>query len=101
MANLGKCLLFYLKYPVEMERLYEAAEPKVEGLPDPDRTLQKITRVGDAAYREAVELLEACVPGIDEHFRFPNDWKSLSRLTLCSPRSSRLSHRSRCRRSRR
>jgi hypothetical protein len=69
MAGLGKCLLFYLKYPVEMERLYEAEEPKVGGLPDPDRTLQKIKLVGDAAYREAAELLEACVPGIDEHFR--------------------------------
>jgi hypothetical protein len=69
MAQLGKCLLFYLKYPAEMERLYEAEEPKVEGLPDPDRILQKVQLVGDAASREAAELLEACVPGIDEHFR--------------------------------
>ena len=37
MANLGKCLLFYLKYPAEMARLYHAEEPKVEGLPNPDR----------------------------------------------------------------
>ena len=69
MANLGKCLLFYLKYPAEMKRLYEAEEPKVEGLADPDRVLEKIKLVGDAASREAAELLEACAPDIEEHFR--------------------------------
>lgn len=68
MANLGKCLLFYLKYPAEMARLYEAEEPKVEGLPNPDRVLEKIKLVGDAANREAAELLERCAPGINEHF---------------------------------
>ncbi|MFI5366207.1 MAG: hypothetical protein ACHQ4J_11340 [Candidatus Binatia bacterium] len=69
MANLGKCVLFYLKYPAEMKRLYEAEERKVDGLPNPDRVLEKIKLVGDTACREGAVFLETCVPGIDEHFR--------------------------------
>ena len=69
MAILGKCLLFYLKYPAEMERLYEPEEPKVEGLPDPDKLLQKIRRVGATASREAADFLELCAPRIEQHFR--------------------------------
>ena len=69
MANLGRCALFYLKYHAEMERLYEAEEPKVEGLPNPDQVLEKIKLVGDTANREVAEFLENCVPGIEEHFR--------------------------------
>ncbi len=68
MANLGKCLLFYLKYPAEMERL-TAKEPKVEGLPNPERVLEKINLVGAAANREAAEFLKSCVQGIEEHFK--------------------------------
>jgi hypothetical protein len=49
MATLGKSLLFYLKYPTEMERLYEAEEPNVKGLPNPDQVLEKVKLVGDAA----------------------------------------------------
>jgi hypothetical protein len=56
-GNLGKCLLFYLKYPAEMERLYEAEKPNVKGLPNPDQILKKIKLVGDAASREAADLL--------------------------------------------
>jgi hypothetical protein len=41
MAHLGKCMLFYLKYTAEMERLYESEKPKVEGLPNPDQVLKK------------------------------------------------------------
>jgi len=69
MANLGKCLLFYLRYLPEMDRLYEAAEPKLEELPNSDRVLEKINLVGDAACREAAELLEICASQIEEHFR--------------------------------
>jgi hypothetical protein len=69
MANLGSCLLFYLKYPAEMERLYEADEPKVDGLPNPDRVLERIKLVGDTAGREAADFLETCVRGIVERFR--------------------------------
>src|SRR5690349_16708749 len=60
MATLGKCLLFYLKYPVEVDRLYEADEPNVEGLPNPEQVLERVRRVADAANREAAQLLEAC-----------------------------------------
>jgi hypothetical protein len=67
MATLGKCLLFYLKYPAEMERLYEAEELKLEGLPNPDRVLEKIKLVGDTASREVADLLESCAPGIEKH----------------------------------
>jgi hypothetical protein len=69
MGALGRCVLFWLKYPTEMERLYEAEEPEVNGLPNADRVLEKVIRVGDAAGREAAALLESCAPGIDEHFR--------------------------------
>jgi len=69
MANVGKCLLFYLKYPAEMERLYEATERKLEELPNSDRVLEKIDLIGDAACREAADLLEICAPPIEEHFR--------------------------------
>ncbi|OGA16653.1 MAG: hypothetical protein A3H33_09055 [Betaproteobacteria bacterium RIFCSPLOWO2_02_FULL_65_20] len=69
MSNLGECMLFYLKYAAEMERLYEAEEPKVEGLPNPDQVLKQIKLVGDTANREVAEFLETCVPGIEEHFR--------------------------------
>jgi hypothetical protein len=69
MASVGKCLLFYLKYPAEMERLYLEDEPDVSGLPDADRNLIKIRLVGDTACREAADLLEACVPAVEQHFR--------------------------------
>jgi hypothetical protein len=68
MANLGKCLLFYLKYTAEMERLYEEDEPNLNGLPNPDQILEKIKLVGDTANREVAELLEACAPTIEELF---------------------------------
>ena len=54
MAEVGNCLRFYLKYPAEMERLYDTDEPVTDGLPNPDETLGKVRRVGDAASREAL-----------------------------------------------
>jgi len=73
MANLDKCVPFYLKYAAEMERLYPPPEdpddPRVEGLPNLDLLLKKINLVGDTAKREVAEFLEACEPGIVEHFR--------------------------------
>jgi hypothetical protein len=69
MSNLGKCLLFYLKYSADMERLYEADKPKVEGLPDPETVLNKVRHVGDTANREAAELLDLCGPAIEDRFR--------------------------------
>ena len=69
LTDLGKCLLFYLKYPAEMEHLYDVDRPNVKGLTDSDRVLSQIKRVGDAALREGASLLEACAPGIEAHFR--------------------------------
>jgi hypothetical protein len=71
MANLDKCMLFYLKYAAEMERLSnveDPKDPKLKGLPDPDLVLKQIKLVGDTANREVAEFLERCAPGIEEHF---------------------------------
>ncbi len=72
MANLGKCMLFYLKYAAEMERLYnveDPKDPKLEGLPNPERILENVKLVRDTANREVAEFLKTCEPGIDKHFR--------------------------------
>lgn len=69
MAFLGKCLLFYLKYPTEMDRLYEADNSKFDGLPNPEELKEKIKRIGDAADKEAEEFLEIYTPGILARFR--------------------------------
>ena len=66
MAYLGKCLLFHLKYPVEMERLFEADNPNFDDLPNPVELKSKIKLVGDAAGQEAAEFLEMCAPRIEE-----------------------------------
>ena len=72
MVNLGKCMLFDLKYAAEMERLCnleDPKDPKLEGLPDPDRVLKQIKLVGDTAKQEVAEFLEErCAPVIKEHF---------------------------------
>lgn len=73
MTNLGKCMLFYLKYAAEMERLYEAEERKVKGLPNPDQILKQIALVGDTANREVAAFLETCARGIEEHFHAIGD----------------------------
>ena len=62
MAKLGKCLVFYLKYQAEMDRLYwrpreTREEPSIEGLKDKDNVLSMIKRVGDAACREAADFV--------------------------------------------
>ena len=59
MANFGKCLLFYLKYPAEMDRLYETDEPDVDDLPDAESLMERISIVGDTASREAAAKLTA------------------------------------------
>lgn len=69
MSSLGKCFLFYLKYPAEMDRLYESDEPNTDGLQDAESVLEKVRRVGDAASREGAELLSACASRIEDHFR--------------------------------
>lgn len=76
MAKFGKCMLFYLKYVAEMERLCNVEDPKnpkLKGLPDPDRVLKQIKLVGDTANREVAEFLETCVQVIEEHFHAISD----------------------------
>lgn len=76
MANLDNCMLFYLKYAAEMERLYnveDPKDPKLKGLPDPDRVLKQIKLVSDTANREAAKFLDTCAPGIEEHFHAISD----------------------------
>lgn len=68
MATIGKCLLFYLKHPAEMERLYEADPPRAVGLPNATEVLEKVKLVGDVASKEGAELLEQCAPAIESHF---------------------------------
>lgn len=67
MALLGKCLVFYLKYPIEMQRLYEQGE-EPEGIDDLERTMEMVRAVGDAASRQAASFLEECGQIIHEHF---------------------------------
>lgn len=71
MTNIGKCLLFYLKYSHEMEHFYdyEGEAPQIEGAENPRELLKRIKTVGDAACRDASELLETCAAVIEQHFR--------------------------------
>lgn len=70
MVKLGKCLVFYLKYPAEMNQLYwdprETGEkPRLNGLKDSEKVMTMIESVGDAACREAAAFLETCAERIE------------------------------------
>jgi hypothetical protein len=71
MNNLGKCLLFYLKYSAEVERIYEAENDAdnldTDGFPGTD-VQEKVVKVHDAACREVAELLKECGRKVVEHF---------------------------------
>jgi hypothetical protein len=72
MAKLGKCLVFYLKYPAEMDRLYwqprETGKPAVtDGLKEKDNVMAMVKKVGDAACREAATFLGPCADRIQAH----------------------------------
>jgi hypothetical protein len=70
MAALGKCLVFHLKYGLEMKQLYwTKKKPDLEGLEDSERVFDMIRAVGDTACREAADFLEASAEKIEEHFR--------------------------------
>jgi hypothetical protein len=76
MANVGQCLLFYLKYPAEMDRLYDYEdEPDTEGLDDPESTLKRITRIGDQACKEIAQLLATCAAPIETHLAAISDFR--------------------------
>ena len=63
MAELGKCLLFYLKYPAEMERLYEADKPEIDGISNPDEILEKIKTSAMPPDGKQASSFKACAPG--------------------------------------
>lgn len=81
MATLGKCLIFYLKYPVEMKRLYEQEE-EPEGIEEMEKTLEMVRAVGDASGRQAADFLTECGECIQEHFG------TIARCQIVSKRSS-------------
>ena len=74
MAKLGKSLVFYFKYPAEMDRLYwqprqTGEEPNADGLKEKEEVLAMIRRVGDAACRDVATFLEACTLQIEPHLQ--------------------------------
>ena len=68
-AALGKSLVFYFKYWTEMQRLCESEGGELEGLPEPEKTREMAQEIGGKASRQAADLLEACTPGLEEHFK--------------------------------
>ena len=74
MAKLGNSLVFYFKYPAEMDRLYwqprtTGEEPCADGLEKREEVLAMIRRVGDAACRDVATFLEACALQIEPHLQ--------------------------------
>lgn len=76
MKQLGKPLVFYLKYMSEMDRLYadvadvviKGQEPDITGLEDVVRVREISRGVGSAACEQAADFLELCGKGIMRHF---------------------------------
>lgn len=73
MTQLGKHLVFHLKYMAEMNRLYgsveEGEEPDLTELGDAAEQVRAMVRtIGAAANEQAVEFLQLCGRGIDDHF---------------------------------
>jgi hypothetical protein len=72
MTQLGKPLVFYLKYLAEMNRLYgdpeEGEEPDLTGLDDAEQVQEMARTVGAAAHEQAADFLELCGKGIEDHF---------------------------------
>ena len=62
MAEIGKFLVFYLKYYPQMQRIYEETQwpEELNSLSDPEATANKIKEVGKAAGSEAADLLKIC-----------------------------------------
>jgi hypothetical protein len=70
MTPLGKPLIFYLKYPAEMARLYGQPKlsgndlPDTTGLQDAEQVLKAVRAVGDAAWLEAASLVSSCMDAV-------------------------------------
>jgi len=70
MAEIGKSLVFYLKYYPEMQHLYSEDKrlAAIDNDPDRDAIKKKVDAVGHAAGIEARRLLEACVSQLQLRF---------------------------------
>ena len=73
MTQLGKHLVFHLKYMDEMNRLWDDPEdegevPDLTGLNDAERVREMVHTVGTAANIQAADFLEECGRGIEDHF---------------------------------
>lgn len=73
MAEVGKALVFYLKYYPEMTRLFEeqGTIPEIEQSADPGLK-KKIRDVGDAACVQAAELLRSCISDLEDRLQSTN-----------------------------
>ena len=74
MTPLGKCLVFNLKYPAEMDHLYwkpedGGEEPDLDGLADAENVRAMVRIVGDRAAEQAGTFLEQCAEKIAAHWR--------------------------------
>lgn len=65
--KLGECLVFYLKYYPEMNKLYREEE-EVTSLPEAHDTKEKASKVGKAADEEAAAFLEGCAQVIETYY---------------------------------
>jgi len=71
MTQLGKPLVFYLKYAAEMNRLYghdEGEEPDLTGLEDAEQVREMVRTVGAAASEQAADFLALCGKEIEDLF---------------------------------
>jgi hypothetical protein len=72
MTQLGKPLVFYLKYLAEMNRLYcdleEGEERDLTGLDNAEYVLEMARTVGDGATEHVADFLARCGKGIEDHF---------------------------------
>jgi hypothetical protein len=71
-TQLGKPLVFYLKYWAEMQGLYvpedEGGQPDLTGLDDAEHVQEMVRTVGAVACEQAADFLQLCGKGIEAHF---------------------------------
>jgi hypothetical protein len=68
--RLGKALEFYLRYPAEMEALYDLDYPQLrDDLEDADHVVRQAATIGDAACAEAADLVSGCRGAVEMALR--------------------------------
>ena len=74
MAEIGKSLVFYLKYYPQMQRYYEDGRilPELKQHSERDLITKKVKEVGAAAGAEAANLLEACFEDVMTRLKAAN-----------------------------